>query len=75
MESTRKGAPLLVEGATDGDAKWVAVPDIWRTAAVKYGERVALVDPHRDPPAELTFSQVFIFQIFRFRKLTIVTIL
>lgn len=58
VESTRKGAPLLVEGATDGDAKWVAVPDIWRTAAVKYGERVALVDPHRDPPAELTFSQV-----------------
>ena len=58
MEASRKGAPLLIEGAVDGDAKWVALPDIWRTAAVKYGERVALVDPHRDPPAEMTFNQV-----------------
>ncbi|KAG0557012.1 hypothetical protein KC19_11G095400 [Ceratodon purpureus] len=56
--ASRKGAPLLIEGAVDGDAKWVALPDIWRTAAVKYGDRVALVDPHRNPPAELTFNQV-----------------
>jgi hypothetical protein len=62
--ASRKGAPLLLEGAADGDAKWVAVPDIWRTAAVKFGERVALVDPHRHPPAEMTFNQVLILQIY-----------
>lgn len=57
--ATRKGAPLLLEaGTVDGDAQWVALPDIWRTAAVKYGERVALIDPHRNPPTELTFNQV-----------------
>lgn len=61
VEAGRKGAPLLLEsGEVDGDAPWVALPDIWRTAAVKFGERVAVVDPHRNPPAELTFNQVLL---------------
>jgi hypothetical protein len=33
--ASRKGAALLGEAAVDGDAKWVALPDAGRTAAVK----------------------------------------
>lgn len=59
MEVARKGAPLLVEGEkADGSSTWKALPDIWRTAAIKYGERLAVLDPHHDPPTQLTFKQV-----------------
>uniref|UniRef100_A0A0D3FRB4 4-coumarate--CoA ligase n=1 Tax=Oryza barthii TaxID=65489 RepID=A0A0D3FRB4_9ORYZ len=36
----------------------MAVPDIWRTAAEKYADRVALVDPYHEPPSELTYKQL-----------------
>lgn len=38
--------------------EWKAVPDIWRSSAEKYGDRVALVDPYHDPPLKLTYKQV-----------------
>lgn len=38
--------------------EWRAVPDIWRTSAEKYGDRVALVDPYHDPPTKMTYKEV-----------------
>lgn len=38
--------------------KWSAIPDIWKSSAEKYGDRVALVDPYHEPPTELTYKQV-----------------
>lgn len=38
--------------------EWRTVPDIWKTTAEKYGDRIALVDPHHDPPMEMTFKQL-----------------
>ena len=35
-----------------------AVPDIWKTTAEKYGDRVALVDPYHEPPSKLTYKEV-----------------
>ncbi|KAJ4846059.1 Long-chain-fatty-acid--[acyl-carrier-protein] ligase AEE15, chloroplastic [Turnera subulata] len=44
-------------GALASD-EWKAVPDIWRSSAEKYGDRVALVDPHHDPPTSITYKQL-----------------
>ncbi|XP_021612674.1 probable acyl-activating enzyme 16, chloroplastic isoform X3 [Manihot esculenta] len=44
-------------GAMASD-EWRAVPDIWRTSAEKYGDRVALVDPYHDPPTKLTYKEL-----------------
>ncbi|KAF8119115.1 hypothetical protein N665_0001s0164 [Sinapis alba] len=38
--------------------EWKAVPDIWRSSAQKYGDKVALVDPYHDPPLKLTYNQL-----------------
>ncbi|KAG8662022.1 probable acyl-activating enzyme 16, chloroplastic isoform X2 [Manihot esculenta] len=38
--------------------EWRAVPDIWRTSAEKYGDRVALVDPYHDPPTKMTYKEL-----------------
>ncbi|KAH0928843.1 hypothetical protein HID58_014570 [Brassica napus] len=38
--------------------EWKAVPDIWRSSADKYGDKVALVDPYHDPPLKLTYNQL-----------------
>lgn len=35
-----------------------AIPEIWRCTANKYGDRVALVDPHHNPPMNVTFKQL-----------------
>ncbi|KAJ9173875.1 hypothetical protein P3X46_016967 [Hevea brasiliensis] len=43
-------------GALASD-EWRAVPDIWRTSAEKYGDRVALVDPCHDPPTKMTYKE------------------
>jgi long-chain acyl-CoA synthetase len=51
---------LLPGGNELAAHKWNAVPDIWRTAAEKYADRVALVDPYHDPPSELTYKQVLL---------------
>ncbi|XP_006665086.2 probable acyl-activating enzyme 16, chloroplastic isoform X2 [Oryza brachyantha] len=59
----RKYSPLLESSLLPGGNgltthDWMAVPDIWRTAAEKYADRVALVDPYHEPPSELTYKQL-----------------
>ncbi|KAJ4733949.1 Long-chain-fatty-acid--CoA ligase FadD15 [Rhynchospora pubera] len=41
-----------------GSHEWESVPDIWRTSAQKYGDRVAVLDPYHDPPSKLTYKQL-----------------
>jgi long-chain acyl-CoA synthetase len=44
--------------------EWKAVPDIWRSSADKYGDRVAVVDPYHSPPSQMTYKQVKSFIIY-----------
>ncbi|CAK7339359.1 unnamed protein product [Dovyalis caffra] len=44
-------------GALNSD-DWRAVPDIWRSSAEKYGDRIAVMDPHHDPPTSMTYKQL-----------------
>ncbi|KAJ0972402.1 hypothetical protein J5N97_020361 [Dioscorea zingiberensis] len=37
---------------------WKAVPDIWKSSAERYGDRVALVDPYHEPPSKMTYKQL-----------------
>lgn len=61
-----KDVTAIIESSSlsGGDAavvrsnEWKAVPDIWRSSAEKYGDKVALVDPYHDPPLKLTYNQV-----------------
>ncbi|KAM0932137.1 putative long-chain-fatty-acid--[acyl-carrier-protein] ligase [Dioscorea sansibarensis] len=59
----RKCSPFL-EGATLKSTTnlatndWKVVPDIWKSSADKYGDRVALVDPYHEPPSEMTYKQL-----------------
>ncbi|CAI9117553.1 OLC1v1018955C1 [Oldenlandia corymbosa var. corymbosa] len=59
---TRKYAPLLESipqcNGVLPSTNWKAVPDIWRTSAEKFGDRIALVDPYHDPPTNLTYKQL-----------------
>ncbi|WJZ92486.1 hypothetical protein VitviT2T_011476 [Vitis vinifera] len=48
---------LLGDGVLASD-EWKAVPDIWRSSAERYGDRVALVDPYHDPPSNMTYKQL-----------------
>ncbi|XP_044498294.1 probable acyl-activating enzyme 16, chloroplastic isoform X2 [Mangifera indica] len=50
-------ALLSSNGALSPD-DWQAVPDIWRSSAEEYGDRVALVDPYHDPPSSITYKQL-----------------
>ncbi|OMP09474.1 AMP-dependent synthetase/ligase [Corchorus olitorius] len=59
----RKCSPLLEKASLPNNGsvvsnEWKAVPDIWRTSAEKYGDRVALVDPYHDPPSTMTYKQL-----------------
>ena len=61
----RKCSPLLESallppGNELAVNEWKAVPDIWRTAAEKYADRIALIDPYHDPPSEVTYKQVLL---------------
>jgi len=38
--------------------EWKAVPDIWRTAAEKYPDLIAVIDPYHEPPTEWTYTQL-----------------
>ncbi|GAB2295668.1 Long-chain-fatty-acid--[acyl-carrier-protein] ligase AEE15, chloroplastic [Dionaea muscipula] len=38
--------------------EWRAVPDIWRSTAEKFPDRVALVDPYHDPPSKFTYKEL-----------------
>ncbi|XXG47024.1 hypothetical protein AAC387_Pa02g1737 [Persea americana] len=59
----RRCSPLLESeflpsGKLSDSNEWKAVPDIWKSSAERYGDRVALVDPYHDPPSELTYKQL-----------------
>jgi len=59
----RKCSPLLesvlLPGGSDLNVhEWKAVPDIWRTAAEKYPDLIAVIDPYHEPPTEWTYTQV-----------------
>lgn len=58
---------LLYNCVLLGSSEWTAVPDIWRTAAEKYGDQTALVDPYHEPSLKLTYKEVnFLHQNFCF---------
>ncbi|XP_057787320.1 probable acyl-activating enzyme 16, chloroplastic isoform X2 [Salvia miltiorrhiza] len=59
----RKFAPVLESEIASENGilpsnDWKTVPDIWRTSAEKFGDRVALVDPYHDPPTNMTYKQL-----------------
>ncbi|XP_058093410.1 probable acyl-activating enzyme 16, chloroplastic isoform X2 [Magnolia sinica] len=59
----RRCSPLLESDLLSNDHvlasnEWKTVPDIWKSSAEKYGDRIALVDPYHDPPSELTYKQL-----------------
>lgn len=59
----RKCSPFLESELLSGNGglpltEWRTVPDIWRTSAEKFGDRVAVVDPYHDPPTTMTYKQV-----------------
>ncbi|PSS35648.1 Acyl-activating enzyme 16 like [Actinidia chinensis var. chinensis] len=59
----RKCSPFLESVFLLGDGvlafgEWKTVPDIWRSSAEKFGDRVALVDPYHDPPSTMTYKQL-----------------
>ncbi|THG12775.1 hypothetical protein TEA_028994 [Camellia sinensis var. sinensis] len=58
----RKCSPFLESVFLSGDgvlvsSEWNTVPDIWRSSAERFGDRVALVDPYHDPPLTMTYKQ------------------
>ncbi|ONK72558.1 uncharacterized protein A4U43_C04F20670 [Asparagus officinalis] len=60
----RKCSPVLESAflpnsdASPAITEWRSVPDIWKSTAEKFGDRVAVVDPYHDPPSELTYKQL-----------------
>lgn len=59
----RKYSPILESEIPSGSGivpsnEWKTVPDIWRTSAEKFGDRIALVDPYHDPPTNMTYKQL-----------------
>ncbi|MCO5593396.1 hypothetical protein L7F22_047409 [Adiantum nelumboides] len=64
VERRSRKIALGLEGLTGqenglfGSSEWKALPDIWRTAAEKFGDRVALVDPHHHPSTTMTYAQL-----------------
>lgn len=59
----RKCSPFLESELLSGNGglpltEWRTVPDIWRTSAEKFGDRVAVVDPYHDPPTTMTYKQL-----------------
>ncbi|CAH9050008.1 unnamed protein product [Cuscuta epithymum] len=53
LEST-----LLSRNELLQSSELITVPDIWKAAADKFGDRVALVDPYHDPPTKLSYRQL-----------------
>ncbi|OMP09475.1 AMP-dependent synthetase/ligase [Corchorus olitorius] len=59
----RRCSPLLEKASLSSNGalvsdEWKAVPDIWRSSAEKFGDRVAVVDPYHDPPSTMTYKQL-----------------
>ncbi|KAI5064704.1 hypothetical protein GOP47_0019399 [Adiantum capillus-veneris] len=57
----RKCSPVL-EGKrlpnVDDPSSWRTLSEIWRCTTIKYGDKVALVDPHHMSPKTITFKQL-----------------
>ncbi|KAI5385102.1 putative acyl-activating enzyme 16 [Lathyrus oleraceus] len=67
LQIRRKCSPFLEGSLLSGNNnnnnnnasdEWKAVPDIWKSSADKYGDKVALVDPYHDPPSTITYKQL-----------------
>ncbi|XP_071719009.1 probable acyl-activating enzyme 16, chloroplastic [Rutidosis leptorrhynchoides] len=58
----RKYAPLLESSLllqnNASTTKVTTIPDIFRYSAEKFGDKVALVDPHHEPPTTITYKQL-----------------
>ncbi|XP_065637576.1 probable acyl-activating enzyme 16, chloroplastic isoform X1 [Quercus suber] len=59
----RKYSPFLESSFLSANGalpchEWRAVPDIWRSSADKYADRVAVVDPYHNPPSKFTYRQL-----------------
>ncbi|KAG6575211.1 putative acyl-activating enzyme 16, chloroplastic, partial [Cucurbita argyrosperma subsp. sororia] len=59
----RRYSPLLESSFVPGNSatvsdEWQAVPDIWRSSAERYGDRVALVDPYHNPASKMTYKEL-----------------
>ncbi|XP_023548745.1 probable acyl-activating enzyme 16, chloroplastic isoform X1 [Cucurbita pepo subsp. pepo] len=59
----RRYSPLLESSFVPGNSAtvsddWQAVPDIWRSSAERYGDRVALVDPYHNPASKMTYKEL-----------------
>ncbi|KAE9450559.1 hypothetical protein C3L33_17542, partial [Rhododendron williamsianum] len=48
---------FLSSGGVAASHEWKTVPDIWKSSAEKFGDRVAVVDPYHDPPSTMTYKQ------------------
>lgn len=61
-KQVRKYSPILESELLSennvSSAELKAIPDIWRSSAENFGDRVALVDPHHDPPTNMTYKQL-----------------
>ncbi|XP_031114301.1 probable acyl-activating enzyme 16, chloroplastic isoform X2 [Ipomoea triloba] len=59
----RKCSPVLEHMLLSGNglltsSEWKTVPDIWKTAAEKFGNSVALVDRYHNPPTNMSYKQL-----------------
>ncbi|XP_050879372.1 probable acyl-activating enzyme 16, chloroplastic isoform X1 [Lathyrus oleraceus] len=56
----RRFSPLLESSGNGAMAfdDWKAVPDIWRTSAENFGDKIALIDQYHDPPSTMTYKQL-----------------
>ncbi|TYK14016.1 putative acyl-activating enzyme 16 [Cucumis melo var. makuwa] len=59
----RRYSPLLESSFVPGTSatvsdEWQAVPDIWRSSAERYGDRIALVDPYHNPASKMTYKEL-----------------
>ncbi|XP_022147167.1 probable acyl-activating enzyme 16, chloroplastic [Momordica charantia] len=59
----RRYSPFLESSFVPGNSatvsdEWQTVPDIWRSSAERYGDRVALVDPYHNPASKMTYKEL-----------------
>nr|GMD59903.1 probable acyl-activating enzyme 16, chloroplastic [Ipomoea batatas] len=65
----RKCSPVLEHMLLSGNglltsSEWKTVPDIWKTAAEKFGNSVALVDRYHNPPTNMSYKQILLSYVF-----------
>lgn len=63
QSKVRRYSPLLESSFVPGNSatvsdEWQAVPDIWRSSAERYGDRIALVDPYHNPASKMTYKEL-----------------